>query len=63
LVYREKLYQIMGNSFAITHSKNGAKNCASVSAVKHPQANSLVERANRSLEEGIKARLDERSKD
>ncbi|GJR60562.1 reverse transcriptase domain-containing protein [Tanacetum coccineum] len=31
--------------------------------VKHPQANSLVERANRSLGEGIKARLDERSKD
>ncbi|GJZ98363.1 reverse transcriptase domain-containing protein [Tanacetum coccineum] len=32
-------------------------------SVKHQQANSLVERANRSLEEGIKARLDERSKD
>ncbi|GJW21143.1 reverse transcriptase domain-containing protein [Tanacetum coccineum] len=31
--------------------------------VKHLQANGLVERANRSLEEGIKARLDERSKD
>ncbi|GJR78621.1 reverse transcriptase domain-containing protein [Tanacetum coccineum] len=31
--------------------------------VEHPQANSLVERANRSLGEGIKARLDERSKD
>ncbi|GJT74215.1 reverse transcriptase domain-containing protein [Tanacetum coccineum] len=31
--------------------------------VKHPQANGLVERANRSLGEGIKARLDERSKD
>ncbi|GKA13405.1 reverse transcriptase domain-containing protein [Tanacetum coccineum] len=30
--------------------------------VKHPQTNSLVERANRSLGEGIKARLDERSK-
>nr|GEX40192.1 reverse transcriptase domain-containing protein [Tanacetum cinerariifolium] len=30
--------------------------------VKHPQANGLVERANRSLGEGIKARLDERSK-
>ncbi|GJX14744.1 reverse transcriptase domain-containing protein [Tanacetum coccineum] len=29
----------------------------------HPQANGLVERANRSLGEGIKARLDERSKD
>ncbi|GJS50989.1 reverse transcriptase domain-containing protein [Tanacetum coccineum] len=29
----------------------------------HPQVNGLVERANRSLGEGIKARLDERSKD
>ncbi|GJS76624.1 reverse transcriptase domain-containing protein [Tanacetum coccineum] len=29
----------------------------------HPQANGLVERANRSLGEGIKAQLDERSKD
>ncbi|GJT42974.1 reverse transcriptase domain-containing protein [Tanacetum coccineum] len=32
-------------------------------SVKHPQANGLVERANRSLGEGIKARLDERSRD
>ncbi|GKF11693.1 reverse transcriptase domain-containing protein, partial [Tanacetum coccineum] len=32
-------------------------------SVKHPQANGLVERANRSLEEGIEMRLDERSKD
>ncbi|GKB99050.1 reverse transcriptase domain-containing protein [Tanacetum coccineum] len=32
-------------------------------SVKHPQANGLVERANRSLGEGIKERLDERSKD
>ncbi|GJR83291.1 reverse transcriptase domain-containing protein [Tanacetum coccineum] len=32
-------------------------------SVKHPQANGLVERANRSLGEGIKARLDEKSKD
>ncbi|GJU04711.1 reverse transcriptase domain-containing protein [Tanacetum coccineum] len=31
-------------------------------SVKHPQANGLVERANRSLGEGIKARLEERSK-
>nr|GEY56904.1 reverse transcriptase domain-containing protein [Tanacetum cinerariifolium] len=30
--------------------------------VKHPQANGLVERANRSLCEGIKARLDKRRK-
>ncbi|GJY22650.1 reverse transcriptase domain-containing protein [Tanacetum coccineum] len=32
-------------------------------SVKHLQINELVERANRSLGEGIKARLDERSKD
>ncbi|GKB60122.1 reverse transcriptase domain-containing protein [Tanacetum coccineum] len=32
-------------------------------SVKHPQINSLVERANKSLGEGIKARLDEKSKD
>ncbi|GKB85384.1 reverse transcriptase domain-containing protein [Tanacetum coccineum] len=31
-------------------------------SVKHRQANGLVEKANRSLGEGIKARLDERSK-
>ncbi|GKD41348.1 reverse transcriptase domain-containing protein, partial [Tanacetum coccineum] len=30
--------------------------------VKHPQTNGLVERATHSLGEGIKARLDERSK-
>ncbi|GKB99041.1 reverse transcriptase domain-containing protein [Tanacetum coccineum] len=32
-------------------------------SIKHPQANGLVERANKSLGEGIKARLNERSKD
>ncbi|GJY43459.1 reverse transcriptase domain-containing protein [Tanacetum coccineum] len=32
-------------------------------SVKHPQTNGLVERENMSLGEGIKARLDERSKD
>ncbi|GJT04606.1 reverse transcriptase domain-containing protein [Tanacetum coccineum] len=32
-------------------------------SVKHPQASGLVERENKSLGEGIKARLDERSKD
>ncbi|GJV23266.1 reverse transcriptase domain-containing protein [Tanacetum coccineum] len=31
-------------------------------SVKHPQANGLVERANRSLGEGIKARLGEKNK-
>ncbi|GJX14817.1 reverse transcriptase domain-containing protein [Tanacetum coccineum] len=31
-------------------------------SVKHPQANGLVERANKSLGEGIKAQMDERSK-
>ncbi|GKC68070.1 reverse transcriptase domain-containing protein, partial [Tanacetum coccineum] len=36
--------------------------CQCFASVKHPQANGLVERANRSLCEGIKARLDERSK-
>ncbi|GJZ49368.1 reverse transcriptase domain-containing protein [Tanacetum coccineum] len=32
-------------------------------SVKHPQTNGLVERANRSLGKGIKARLNKRSKD
>ena len=32
-------------------------------SVKHPQANGLVERANRSLGEGIKARIDQGSRD
>ncbi|GJX13067.1 reverse transcriptase domain-containing protein [Tanacetum coccineum] len=36
--------------------------CQCFTSVKHPQANGLVERENMSLGEGIKARLDERSK-
>ncbi|GKC60208.1 reverse transcriptase domain-containing protein [Tanacetum coccineum] len=37
--------------------------CQCFASVKHPQANGLVERANRSLGEGIMARLNKRSKD
>nr|GEU59427.1 reverse transcriptase domain-containing protein [Tanacetum cinerariifolium] len=36
--------------------------CQHFASVKHPQTNGLEERANRSLGEGIKARLDARSK-
>nr|GEV51930.1 reverse transcriptase domain-containing protein [Tanacetum cinerariifolium] len=36
--------------------------CQHFASVKHPQTNSLMERANHSLGEGIKARLDARSK-
>nr|GFA11451.1 reverse transcriptase domain-containing protein [Tanacetum cinerariifolium] len=36
--------------------------CQHFASVKHPQTNGLIERANQSLEEGIKARLDARSK-
>ncbi|GJY02675.1 reverse transcriptase domain-containing protein [Tanacetum coccineum] len=37
--------------------------CQCFTSVKNPQANGLVKRANRSLGEGIKARLEKRSKD
>ncbi|GJU95075.1 reverse transcriptase domain-containing protein [Tanacetum coccineum] len=36
--------------------------CQHFASVKHPQTNGLVKRANRSLGEGIKARLDAKSK-
>nr|GEW75985.1 reverse transcriptase domain-containing protein [Tanacetum cinerariifolium] len=39
------------------------QDCQCFASVKHSQANGLVKNANRSLGEGIKARIDERSKD
>nr|GEY11768.1 reverse transcriptase domain-containing protein [Tanacetum cinerariifolium] len=39
-----------------------AKHVANITGAQHPQANGLVEKANRSLGEGIKAWLDERIK-
>ncbi|GJU51958.1 reverse transcriptase domain-containing protein [Tanacetum coccineum] len=57
--YNEK--QFRDNPFKDWCEKLCIRQC--FASVKHPQANGLVERANRSLEEGIKARLDERSKD
>nr|GEW75816.1 hypothetical protein [Tanacetum cinerariifolium] len=49
-----------GNPFKDWCEKLCIRQC--FASVKHPQANGLVERANRSLGERIKARLDERSK-
>nr|GEV43084.1 reverse transcriptase domain-containing protein [Tanacetum cinerariifolium] len=48
-------------ALASSFKKFSIKQC--FASIKHPQANGLVERENRSLREGIKARLDERSKD
>ncbi|GKF36895.1 reverse transcriptase domain-containing protein [Tanacetum coccineum] len=53
--------QFSDNSFKDWCEKLCIRQC--FASVKHLQANGLVERANRSLGEGIKARLDERSKD
>ncbi|GKA07546.1 reverse transcriptase domain-containing protein [Tanacetum coccineum] len=53
--------QFRDNPFKDCCEKLCIRQCSA--SVKHPQVNGLVERANRSLGEGIKARLDERSKD
>ncbi|GJT33445.1 reverse transcriptase domain-containing protein [Tanacetum coccineum] len=53
--------QFRNNPFKDFGEKLCIRQC--FASVKHPQANGLVKRANRSLGEGIKARLDERSKD
>ncbi|GJS08276.1 reverse transcriptase domain-containing protein [Tanacetum coccineum] len=53
--------QFCENPFKDWCEKLSIRQC--FASVKHPQINGLVERANRSLGEGIKARLDERSKD
>ncbi|GJX81284.1 reverse transcriptase domain-containing protein, partial [Tanacetum coccineum] len=53
--------QFRDNPFKDWCEKQCIRQC--FASVKHPQTNGLVERANRSLGEGIKARLDERSKD
>ncbi|GJW21094.1 reverse transcriptase domain-containing protein [Tanacetum coccineum] len=52
--------QFRDNPFKYWCEKLCIRQC--FASVKHPQANGLVERENRSLGEGIKARLDERSK-
>ncbi|GKE71517.1 reverse transcriptase domain-containing protein [Tanacetum coccineum] len=52
--------QFMDNPFKYWCEKLCIRQCFAF--IKHPQANGLVERANRRLGEGIKARLDERSK-
>nr|GEZ21172.1 reverse transcriptase domain-containing protein [Tanacetum cinerariifolium] len=52
--------QFRDNSFKDWCEKLCIRQC--FASIKHPQSNGLVERVNRSLGEGIKARLDERSK-
>ncbi|GJT40045.1 reverse transcriptase domain-containing protein [Tanacetum coccineum] len=53
--------QFCDNTFKDWCEKLCIRQC--FASVKHPKTNGLVERANRSLGEGIKARLDEISKD
>ncbi|GJZ60462.1 reverse transcriptase domain-containing protein [Tanacetum coccineum] len=60
-IVSDKGKQFRDNPFKDWCEKLCIRQC--FASVKHPQANDLVERANRSLGEGIKARLDERSKD
>ncbi|GJW68897.1 reverse transcriptase domain-containing protein [Tanacetum coccineum] len=55
------IMEICENPFKDWCEKLSIRQC--FASVKHPQTNGLVERANKSLGEGIKARLDERSKD
>nr|GEV78739.1 reverse transcriptase domain-containing protein [Tanacetum cinerariifolium] len=56
----DKGKQFRDNPFKDLCEKLCIREC--FTSVKHPQANGLVERANRSLSEGIKAQLDKRSK-
>nr|GEY44942.1 reverse transcriptase domain-containing protein [Tanacetum cinerariifolium] len=50
----------MDNPFKDRCEKLSIRQC--FASVKHPQANGLVKRANRSLGEGIKARLEDKNK-
>ncbi|GJW07838.1 reverse transcriptase domain-containing protein [Tanacetum coccineum] len=62
----EEIISDNGKQFRDNPFKDWCENlciCWHFASVKHPQANGLVERANKSLGEGIKARLDKRSKD
>ncbi|GJU86845.1 reverse transcriptase domain-containing protein [Tanacetum coccineum] len=60
--FQEKLYLITGNSSEIIHSCEKLNTTQRFASVKHPQTNGQLERANRSLREGIKARLGEENK-
>nr|GEW86969.1 hypothetical protein [Tanacetum cinerariifolium]GEW87799.1 hypothetical protein [Tanacetum cinerariifolium] len=55
-----KALRLGDNLFKDWYEKLCIRKC--FASVKHPQANGLVEKADRSFGEGIKARLDERSK-